>query len=277
MNGYLLSTTPNITAQMLQFKFGVSVAEHDQKSQAQSFAQYNGAIESFPYMALNLNAIDCVIIGCGSDNGSLDSLMKSVQEIKTQLPILVLVDGIAPKVVDAFKVEGAEGKYVTQVLDWSLPSEYIAASLIGLSGQFYGAGSSIIPLGDHMRINRLEREIYSVDGDVLNIQNYEFRFLEYLALHLDEVVHVGDVYDFLYGSYKDAPRTDVISVAKSKISKKLDAMNSGLTILRKNQGLPVKQIALSQYGSYDALMAAKNSPIKNPVLKGVPFGYTPNA
>lgn len=256
MKGRLLTTTPSITTRNLHNLFD---PQADIAFNRQVFSQHMELSELFVSDLLSFGCWDHVIIACEANDPSLNVLLNVVRDIKSHLPIVVLVNGDHPDLLAAFQDASFGNVYSFEVADIQNSLEQARHAIVSSSGSFYGQENAVIDLGATVKLDRLRRQIYRTDGFVIKTSPTQFKILEYLALRFDEVIPMQDVWNFLYGHYEVPPVGDkLVSSELSNLIKILTDYED-VHLLRRAHHIPYGYVSLSQYPDYFDLVAEKHA------------------
>lgn len=161
---------------------------------------------------------DAAIIDVGLPKLDGISLIKALRKLELSYPIIVLTarnhwqDKVAG--LDA----GADD-YLTKPFQ----SEELLARLNALIRRSAGQASPLIENGP-LRLNTVSAQVW-VNEQVISLTSYEYKLLEYLALHPEQVKSKTELTEHIYDQDFDLD-SNVIEVFVRRLRKKLDPENT---------------------------------------------------
>lgn len=167
---------------------------------------------------VNEFGLDLVVVDLGLPKMSGIELIKKVRENKNNTPILVLTArGNWQDKVEA--LESGADDYVVKPFQL----EEIIARVNALVRRSVGLASPKIERGP-LTMDTVAQQV-SVDGEAVELTSYEYKILEYLMMHPQEVISKTRLTDHIYE--QDFERdSNVIEVFIGRLRKKIDPESS---------------------------------------------------
>ncbi len=162
--------------------------------------------------------LDVAIIDLGLPDLSGVDLIKKIRQAHKAFPILILT----ARGNWQDKVEGLEAG-ADDYLVKPFHVEELLARLNALIRRSAGWSQSILEF-EHLSIDTRSQEV-CIDGNLIELTAYEYKLIEYLALHAKEVVSKMELTEHLYA--QDYERdSNVLEVFVGRLRRKLDPDNS---------------------------------------------------
>ncbi|MDD5276451.1 MAG: response regulator transcription factor [Methylovulum sp.] len=158
--------------------------------------------------------VDAAIIDLGLPGLPGLEIIKRLRQQGSNLPILVLT----ARGRWQERVEGLEAG-ADDYLAKPFQMEELSARLKALMRRVIGAPQSLLNCG-YLAIN-LETQRATVDGVAIELTNFEYRMLEYLAKQQGKIISKDELSSYLYPHDTD-PESNVLTVLMGRLRRKLD-------------------------------------------------------
>ena len=210
----------NLKKQLMLENYSVDVASDGESGLFQGM--------EYPY--------DAAIIDIGLPKIDGISVIKSLRDKQFTFPIIVLTarDSWQDKVAG---LDAGADDYLTKPFQ----PEELAARLNALIRRSVGQASPVIENGP-ISINTKSMSV-AVDGNNVSLSSYEYKLLEYLMLHINEVKSKSVLTEHIYDQDFDLD-SNVIEVFIRRLRKKLDPDSQhGFIETLRGQGYKMKQFS----------------------------------
>ncbi|MDO7084730.1 response regulator transcription factor [Pseudocolwellia sp. AS88] len=210
----------NLKKQLMLENYSVDVASDGESGLFQGM--------EYPY--------DAAIIDIGLPKIDGISVIKSLRDKQFTFPIIVLTarDSWQDKVAG---LDAGADDYLTKPFQ----PEELAARLNALIRRSVGQASPVIENGP-ISINTKSMSV-AVDGNNVSLSSYEYKLLEYLMLHINEVKSKSVLTEHIYDQDFDLD-SNVIEVFIRRLRKKLDPDSKhGFIETLRGQGYKMKQFS----------------------------------
>ncbi|WP_441002324.1 response regulator transcription factor [Pseudocolwellia agarivorans] len=210
----------NLKKQLMLENYSVDVASDGESGLFQGM--------EYPY--------DAAIIDIGLPKIDGISVIKSLRDKQFTFPIIVLTarDSWQDKVAG---LDAGADDYLTKPFQ----PEELAARLNALIRRSVGQASPVIENGP-ISINTKSMSV-AVDGNDVSLSSYEYKLLEYLMLHINEVKSKSVLTEHIYDQDFDLD-SNVIEVFIRRLRKKLDPDSQhGFIETLRGQGYKMKQFS----------------------------------
>jgi two-component system, OmpR family, response regulator PhoP len=158
--------------------------------------------------------VDAAIIDLGLPGIPGLEIIKRLRQQGNQLPILILT----ARGRWQERVEGLEAG-ADDYLAKPFQLEELAARIKALIRRVVGAPQSLLNCGN--LVLNLETQRAMIDGLELDLTNFEYRMLEYLAQRYGKIVSKDELRSYLYPHDND-PESNVLTVLLGRLRRKLD-------------------------------------------------------
>ncbi|MEQ1485667.1 response regulator transcription factor [Methyloglobulus sp.] len=158
--------------------------------------------------------VDVAIIDLGLPGIPGLEIIKRLRQEGNQLPILILT----ARGRWQERVEGLEAG-ADDYLAKPFQLEELAARIKALIRRVVGAPQSLLKCGN--LVLNLETQRAAINGVELDLTNFEYRMLEYLAQRYGKIVSKDELRSYLYPHDND-PESNVLTVLLGRLRRKLD-------------------------------------------------------